>query len=481
MKRNPKALWASCQKYLHENIDADEYERLFSRVTMEAFYVATNTLVLQAPSHYIVVEIETRHLDKMRCAIVNTFGNIQLKWRVLIVNDEIKGTPQSKGILVEGIDERPMAPTDSPSEADEKSGKLRVAPGTFQTADLPPIDSQLNPTQTFRTFVEGDSNKLSCSVGRSIAEHPQTSQFNPMLVFGPSGCGKTHLVNAIGNRCKELYQQKRVLYVSARIFQLQYTTANKAGEINNFISFYQTVDMLIVDDIQEWATAKSTQDTFFHIFNHLFRNGKRIILVCDRPPVELQGMNHRLLTRFTGGLMAEMEKPNLQLCIDILKRKIARDGIKLSSEVIEYIAQTANGSVRDLEGIVNSLMAYSVVYNTNIDLSLAERVVGRAVKIDNEPLTIDDIVNRVCRYYEVTPNAVKGRSRKHEVVLPRQISMYLAQKYTKIPATRIGKLIGSRDHSTVIYSISLIEKKIKEDKAFAAKMHDIEEALKVKG
>ena len=302
-----------------------------------------------------------------------------------------------------------------------------------------------------------------------------------MFIFGPSGCGKTHLVNAIGNHCLKIYPQKRVLYVSARIFQVQYSNAVMQKQINDFIAFYQTIDMLIVDDVQEWISAKGTQDTFFHIFNHLFRNSRRIILVSDRPPVELEGMNKRLLTRFSCGLMAEMEKPNLQLCVEILKKKTLRDGLKVPEDVVQYIAQKANGSVRDLEGVINSLMAYSVVYNCNIDMRLVERVVQRAVKSDdNTPLTVDDILDRVCLHYEVTPNAVKGRSRKREYLIPRQLTMYLAKKYTNIPAARIGRMIGSRDHSTVLHSIEQIENKLLTDKGFAAEAAKIEEALKVK-
>ena len=301
-----------------------------------------------------------------------------------------------------------------------------------------------------------------------------------MFIFGPSGCGKTHLVNAIGNRCKEMYPAKRVLYVSARTFQAQYTTSTLQGRGNDFIAFYQTIDMLIVDDVQEWESAKGTQDTFFHIFNHLHRNNRRIILVSDRAPVELEGMNRRLVTRFACGMIAEMEKPNYQLRVDILKKKIARDGLMVPEDVVEFIAETANGSVRDLECVINSLMAYSIVYHCNIDMMLVERVVKRAVKVDDMPLTIDDILDRVCRAYEVTPNAVKGRSRKKELVMPRQLTMYIANKYTNIPATRIGKLVGSRDHSTVLHSIAKIEEMLAVDKVFASQVNKIEESLQIK-
>lgn len=475
MQKNSKALWTSCQKYFSENIPADDYARLFSHVELETFKVADKTLVLTVPSAYIYEEIEKRYLEVMRVAFMNTFGRIRLSWHIVMVNTPSQSRSKDRGLTFEGNDDT-LAP-----KPVEPEPELAMAPGSNMGKNLPPIDPQLNTKQTFRTFIEGDSNKLSRSVGLSIAEHPISSQFNPMFIFGPSGCGKTHLVNAMGNRSRELYPNLRILYVSARVFQVQYVNANQQGKINDFIAFYQTIDILIVDDIQEWLSATKTQDTFFHIFNHLFRNNRRIILVSDRAPVELEGMNRRLLTRFAGGLTAEMEKPNEKLCEDILKKKIAKDGLTVPEDVVRYIAKTANGSVRDLEGVINSLMAYSVVYSCNIDMKLVERVVKRAVKTDDTPLTVDDILERVCRHYEVTPNAVKGRSRKRELVIPRQLTMYLAGKYTNIPATRIGRMIGNRDHSTVLHSIAQIEKMIMTDKAFAAELEKIEQALKIKG
>ena len=275
-------------------------------------------------------------------------------------------------------------------------------------------------------------------------------------------------------RCKETYPQKRVLYVSARLFQVQFTDSVRHNTTNDFITFYQSIDVLIVDDIQEWMNSPKTLDTFFHIFNHLFRCGKQIILASDRPPVDLQGMKDRLLTRFSCGLIAELEKPNVQLCVDILNAKCRRDGLKIPAEVIQYIAETANGSVRDLEGVVNSLMAYSIVYNSNVDMRLAERVIKRAVKVDNHPLTIDDILEKVCNHYGVSQQNVFSKSRKRNFVQVRQVSMYLAQKYTKMPAGRIGQLIGGRDHSTVIHSCNKV------DHAFSAELSSIENSFMLK-
>ncbi len=238
--------------------------------------------------------------------------------------------------------------------------------------------------------------------------------------------------------------------------------------------------MLIVDDVQEWATAEKTVATFFHIFDHLSRLGKQIILASDRPPVDLGWLPERMLTRFSSGLIAELEKPNVQLCIDILNAKCRRDGLKIPADVIQFIAETANGSVRDLEGVINSLLTYSIVYNTNVDMRLAERVVKRAVKIDNKPLTVDDILEKVCNHYNVPQQHVFSKSRKRDFVMVRQVSMYLAQKYTKMPASRIGQLIGGRDHSTVIHSCSTIEQRLKVDKEFSAELTSIENSFKLK-
>ena len=261
---------------------------------------------------------------------------------------------------------------------------------------------------------------------------------------------------------------------------MQFTDSVRQNRSNDFIRFYQTIDMLIVDDIQEWMSSPKTQETFFHIFNHLFRNGKRIILASDRPPVDLQGMPDRLLTRFACGLITEMEKPNTQLCIDILNNKIKRDGLRIPEDVVRYIAETANGSVRDLQGVINSLMAYSIVYNCDINMKLAERVIKRAVKIDDKPLTVDDIIDTVCKHYNVTATAIGSRSRKRELVTARQVSMYLAQKYTKMPASRIGKLVGNRDHSTVIHSCTQVESRLKTDKMFVSDLQSIENSFKLK-
>jgi chromosomal replication initiator protein len=468
MNNSHKALWDDCLRLIQANVTEQQYKTWFAPIVFESYSEANNTLLVQVPSPYVYEYLEQYYVGLLSKVLVRVFGTkVVLRYRVL--------TDKGHGI-VQDID------SEGPSEI-ESPRPLRggnQAPTVLDAATPQQLNPQLDPKKTFQNFIEGNSNKLPRTVGLSIAEHPGKTTFNPFFIFGPSGCGKTHLINAIGVRCKETYPQKRVLYVSARLFQVQFTDSVRHNTTNDFINFYQSIDVLIVDDIQEWMNSPKTLDTFFHIFNHLFRCGKQIILASDRPPVDLQGMKDRLLTRFACGLIAELEKPNVQLCVDILNAKCHRDGLKIAADVIQYIAETANGSVRDLEGVVNSLMAYSIVYNSKIDLRLAERVIKRAVKVDDHPLTIDDILEKVCGHFRVEQRHVFSKSRKREYVQARQVSMYLAQKYTKMPAVRIGQLIGNRDHSTVIHSCNTIEKRLKVDKAFSAELSSIENSFKLK-
>ena len=467
MKVQPKTLWEQCLQLIKENVTEQQYTTWFKPITFETFDATTSILLVQVPSPFVYEYLEENYVNLLSKVLTRVFGKgIHLKYR--IVTDKTHNLTQD--IQSDTVDN---------VETQLPTNRANQSP-TPLDAVLQDIDPQLDLHKSFSNYIEGDSNKLPRSIGLSIAEHPNTTQFNPMFIFGPSGCGKTHLINAIGLKIKQLYPQKRVLYISARLFQVQYTNSVLNNTTNDFINFYQTIDVLIVDDIQEWITATKTQDTFFHIFNHLFKNGKRIILASDRPPIELKGMNERLLTRFACGLIAELEKPNVQLCIDILNSKIKRDGLNIPDDVVQFIAQTANGSVRDLEGVINSLLAYSVVYNSNIDMRLAERVIKRSVKIDDEPLTIDEIIDKVCSHFNVTTTAVNSRTRKQDIVLARQVSMYLAQKHTKMPASRIGKLVGGRDHSTVLHSCSQIEKRLQVDKGFTAELSTIENSFKLK-
>ena len=293
--------------------------------------------------------------------------------------------------------------------------------------------------------------------------------------------GKTHLANAIGLKVKELYPEKRVLYVSAHLFKVQYTDSVRKNTLNDFINFYQSIDVLIIDDIQEFVGVEKTQNTFFHIFNHLHQNGKQLIMTCDRPPVMLQGIEDRLITRFKWGLTAEIERPNIELRRNILANKVRRENIALSSDVLEYIATNVTDSVRELEGILISLMAHSTIYGREIDLAMAERVISKAVRIEEKEITVEEIVHNTCEHYHLKDDSIYANSRKRDIVQARQVAMYLTHKHMpNLSLARIGQQIGSRDHSTVLHACRTIEEQLAVNKVLQSAIEEIESKIKTR-
>lgn len=467
MMDSPSAKWDQSLVLIKNNVTEQQFDTWFKPVSFESYTPATNTLLVRVPSPFVYEYLEQNFVDLLSKVLQRTYGKgVKLAYR--IVTD-------SENHISQDIE------TD-PSNAIKQKEQTRAnkAPTKLDAAVPQEIPTNLRPQYNFSNYLEGESNKLCYHIGKRVAEHPNNPQFNPMFIFGPSGSGKTHLLNAIGLKTLEIYPSKRVLYVSARLFQTQYTDAVLHNTINDFINFYQTIDMLLIDDIQEWEGKTKTLNTFFHIFNNLFRNGKRILLASDRPPVELKDMPDRLISRFACGLVAELDKPNVELCADIIRMKMRRDGLVIPEDVIQYVAGSFNGSIREIEGAVMSLQAYSIVYDSKITIKLAERIINRAVKADDKPLTLDDIVDTVCHHFNVTPTQVNSKSRKRDYVIARQVSMYFAQKYTKMPASRIGKLVGNRDHSTVIHSCGQVEQRMQIDKDFHQELASIETSFRLK-
>lgn len=447
------ALWNRFLEIVQGMITESQYISFFKPIVFESFDKRTMKLVIQVPNKIFAEYLEEHYAYVLQKALPMAFGgNVRLGYRLPSVD---------------------VAPQQAAPEQQEKKD-------TTEVQDIPQIDSNLNRQYTFESFIEGDSNKLARSIGLSIAEHPRSTKFNPLFIYGPSGCGKTHLINAVGLRMRSLYPKKRVLYVSARQFQYQYTNAVIENKTNEFIQFYQQFDMLIVDDVQEWESSPKTSETFFHIFNHLFMNGRRIILAADRTPSELRNMDDRMITRFSCGVVAELEKPNLQLCIDILHAKLRRDNIEIAEDVVKYIATHVSGSVRDLEGVINSLLAFSMVYSSDIDMTLAEKIIKRTYPQKQQKYDVNSIVDAVCDHFKVAVDDVLSKSRKKDIAQARQVAMYLSSKLAKVASTSIGRHIGGRDHSTVLHSCRLVEERISNDKAFAAEVKTIEKELKGK-
>jgi chromosomal replication initiator protein len=341
------------------------------------------------------------------------------------------------------------------------------------------VDPQLNQNYTFENFIEGDCNRLARSAGYAVAGKPGGTSFNPLMIYGAVGLGKTHLAQAIGNEIKRTLTDKLVLYVSCEKFTQQFVDALKNNNINDFVNFYQAMDVLIMDDVHNFAGKEKTQDIFFHIFNHLHQSGKQLIITSDKAPKDLSGLEERLLSRFKWGLSADLQIPDLETRMAILNKKMYSDGIELPSEVIEYVAHNIDNNVRELEGAMVSLLAQSTLNKKEIDLNLAKSMLKNFIKNSSKEISMEYIQSLVCEYFEVPIDMVKSKTRKREIVQARQISMYLAKLHTKTSLKSIGAFFGGRDHSTVIYACQTVDDLIDTDKKFKGYVADIQKKLKM--
>lgn len=464
MQLGHKELWDKCLDIIKDNISSEQYNTWIQPMIPLEF--KDDTLLLRVPSVFFYEFVEDKFVSLIRMALYKVVGSkVKLRYSVMAdaTNQQVLHWDSNEKASVEQT---------------KHIENANLAPSPFDVVAPQDLDPQLNPKLTFDNFIVGLSNQLCRAAGMSVAEDSSTA-FNPLFIYGGSGVGKTHLVNAIGAKIKELYPRKRVLYISAHLFRVQFTDATRKNAVNDFINFYQTIDVLIIDDVQEFANWKGTQNTFFHIFNHLQQNGKQIIMTSDKAPSELLGMEERLITRFKWGLTAEIEKPNLELRKSILRSKISRDGLNFPEEVIDFIAENVEESVRELEGIVVSLMARSILLNKDIDIDLASHIIkNTTTKYDRKSINTDSIIEVICKHFNLNKDQLYAKSRKREYVQARQIAMYLSKKYLNIPLSKIGMLIAGKDHSTVIYSCNKVQDLMAVDKNFKADIEEIESVLK---
>lgn len=441
--QNPKQLWETCRQIIRQNISQEQYDALFAFTQFSE--LADGKLVLTVPSQFIFDELESdAYASLISKTIRRVYGpDTSLAYRIPVV-----ARPRTEVTLSSAA--KPDVTNGNPRQG------ANTAPGPLTAPAVQDLDSQLHNGYYFSNFYEGDSNRLARTVAEAIAKQPAKT-FNPFFLFGPSGCGKTHLVNAIGWRIKELHPQMRVLYLSAHLFTVQYTDAVQQNKTNQLIAFYQTIDVLIIDDCQEFAGKVSTQNTFFHIFNHLHLNSKQIILTADRPPVHIERLEERLLTRFKWGMQAEIESPTRALRYRILQGKVEREGLNIPDNIVAYIAENVEGSVRDLEGMLLSLITHSVVYNCDVDMALVARILPNYTGRHTQKRTVEDIRGKVAQYFHLREDVINSPSRKQEIVYARQMTIYLAKQLTDTTDTQIGRTLGGRNHATVIHSIKHLQ------------------------
>jgi chromosomal replication initiator protein len=463
MSNNHDQLWNRCLNVIKDNISEASFNTWFAPIVSLKY--ENNIFVLQVPSQFFVEYIEEKYIDLLRKTLYREVGvGTRLEYRVMIDRSNGKGT---------------QIPSNGEQSKTKSISNASNYISPYNKPQLPEIDPQLNPAYNFNNLIEGNSNKLARTAGISIGNEPGKNIFNPLFIYGQSGVGKTHLANAIGVLTKQLHPEKRVLYVSANTFQIQYTDAVRSNSQNDFLNFYQTIDILIVDDIHDFSGKTGTQNTFFHIFNHLHQSGKQLILTSDKSPIVIVGLEQRLLTRFKWGLSAEIEKPDFDLRKSILQSKIYRDGLEISEEVINFIAEHVVDNVRDLEGVLVSLLAHSTLANMPIDVTLAEKIISRIVNITRKVNTVERIRDVVCEYFSLTVDAISTKSRKREVVQARQIAMYLSKQLTKSSLSSIGNTIGQRDHTTVLHACKIVNDLMDCDKNFRSSVREIEEKLKI--
>lgn len=450
-------LWNKCLEIIKDNLSEDQYNAWFSPIV--AFDFNKGGLYLEVPSLFFVERIEEQFCDLLKKTLKRVFKyDVNVFYRYdLSGSDSAKGKSKDASITLK-----------QPKNA---------AKNPFITEQVPDIDPQLNSYNTFENYCGSMSNKLAVSIGLAIAANPQCKTFNPMFLFGTTGVGKTHLVQAIGLKAKELNPNLRVLYVTARVFESQYTTAVRNNKTNDFINFYQSIDLLILDDIQEFAGKVGTQNTFYYIFNHLQQHGKQIIMSSDCRPADMDGFVPRLVSRFKWGVTVEISKPDYSLRRDVLNMRALQDGLSISCDVLDYIASNVTDSVRELEGIMTSLLAYSTVLNSDITIDLASSVISNAVKTSKKQITFEMIVETVCGFYNVNTDAVYGKTRKREISDARQMVMYLAKELTSLSSTNIGVRL-SRDHATVLHSCRTVKERISVDKKLQEDVEQIQNELK---
>ena len=434
-----------------------------------------NELTIEVPTQFYYEWIEEHFIDLVRKTIRHELGpNGKLKYSIPVVN-AIGGSPVHTTLPSSGRQATQNPAQDIPFNVNREGMKGIPNPFVIPGIQKVKIHSQLNDEYTMENFVEGDCNRLARAAGLAVAERPGQTAFNPVLLHGGVGLGKTHLANAIGLKTKELHPEKTVLYVTSEQFMQQYADAGKNKTISDFLQFYEMVDMLIVDDIQFWANkAPGTQEAFFHIFNDLHQKGKQIIITSDKAPAELSGLQTRLVSRLKWGLAADLLTPSVETRMGILRQKLAKDGIEMSDDVIEYIAYNINTNVRELEGALISIIAESSFNKKEITIGLAKQMVDKLVKYTTREITIDLIQKTVCDYYGIAVDSIQSKTRKREIVQARQLTMYFAKKHTKSSLAIIGLQCGNKDHATVLHACKTVANLVQSDKHFNHVVTEIE-------
>lgn len=475
MKKDCKEVWDNCLNVIRDNVPYQSYRTWFEPIV--PVKLDDSVLTIQVPSQFFYEWLEEHYISLLKKTIKKELGTEgRLEYQIIMENGFNASKPYSVKVPTNSATTKnqPVAMPIDLGRTDAIKNPF-IIPGLKKVK----VESQLNANYNFDNFIEGDCNRLARSAGYAVANKPGGTAFNPLLIYGGVGLGKTHLAHAIGIEIKEKDPSKTVLYVSSEKFTHQFIDSVKNNTQNDFVHFYQMIDVLIMDDVQFFAGKEKTQDVFFHIFNHLHQNGKQLVLTSDKAPVEMQGMEQRLLSRFKWGLAADLSSPELETRIAILRKKIYQDGIELPEEVLEYLAYSITTNIRELEGALISLLAQASLNKKSINLDLAKQMIDKFVKNTAREISIDYIQKVVSDYFDMPIELMKSKTRKREVVQARQIAMFYAKNMTKASLATIGAQCGGKDHATVLHAYRTVNNLIETDKQFRGYIADLDKKIKL--
>ncbi len=467
MRTDHQVVWTNCLTLIQEQISAQSFKTWFQPIIPQK--LTASTLTIQVPSQFFYEWLEEHYLSLLRHAIDQTIGP-QGKLEYSIIVDKGKPRQKPKTIQLPGQQHSPQQP---------RADAALQHPFTLKTLGDVSQAAHLNPNYTFDTFIEGDCNRLARSATQAVAKKPGSTSFNPLMIYGGVGLGKTHIIQALGNAVRHHFSDKLVIYVSTEQFTAQFIEALRNNNMQDFSHFYLQADLLIVDDIQFLASKEKTQEIFFHIFNQLHQAGKQIVITSDCPPRELQGLQERLLSRFKWGLTADLQQPDFETRMAIVQSKLAADGIHLANELIQYIAHSVDTNIRELEGVLISLVAHASLNKQEVDLALAKEVLKNIVQdIDDVEVNVDYLQKAVAQHYKVAQEQLKSKSRKREVVIARQTAMYLSKQHTHHSLKSIGNYFGGRDHTTVVHAVRTINNLLDTDNTFRRSFESLQQKIK---
>ena len=433
---NPSLLWKECLKAIKESVTLMTFNTWFLPIKPIDIDVEKSILKVQLPSQFFWEWIDEHYNTLINKTIHEVLGpNAKLAY--IISSETDIEEPRSVQIK--------QAESQSPAET------------------KPSLETNLNPRYTFDNFIKGESNQLARAAAVAISENPGGTSFNPLFLYGGVGLGKTHLVQGIGNQIIKKYPEKKVIYLSSDIFTVEFVEAIQSNTVNEFSNFYRNMDVLIIDDIQFLIGKEKTQDLFFHIFNTLHQSSKQIILTSDKPPKDLKGLDERLVSRFQWGLTADIQPPDYETRMAILKNKADDYGMMISGDILDYVATNIVSNIRELEGCLIKLLANASLNSKNIDLDLARKTVREIATDRKVNITIENITSLVCDSLKIDENKIRDKTRKKEIVFARQVAMFLSKELTKSSLKTIGLHFGGRDHSTVIHACSSIEESLSKD------------------